>query len=176
MDCCRVLCQESGQQKGLKMSSTEYHQSMTVDVSNQLCRLIMKVMVLALESWHKGNPLVMGDFQWLNRVLLVHFCSLTLFGRTSACNKIFASCSKSSLQEQVKGKSQWSNQILTGKTAVKMKVVISDDWVYAVTVFMTSWYDMIWRTILTCAQKLTSSQLSLPHRTKQKRIMKKLKT
>jgi len=35
---------------------------------------------------------------------------------------------------------------------------------------------MIRRTILTCAQKLTSSQLSLPHRTKQKRIMKKLKT
>ena len=33
---------------------------------------------------------------------------------------------------------------------------------------------MIW-TILTCAQKLTSSQLSLPHGTKQKRIMKKLK-
>ena len=30
-------------------------------------------------------------------------------------------------------------------------------------------------TILTCAQKLTSSQLSLPHGTKQKRIMKKLK-
>jgi len=38
------------------------------------------------------------------------------------------------------------------------------------------WYDMIWWTILTCAQKLTSSQLSLPHGTKQKRIMKKLKT
>jgi len=87
----------------------------------------MKVMVLAWESWHRSNPLVMGDFQWLNRVLLVHFCSLTLFGRASACNKIFANCSKSSLQEQVKGKSQWSNQILTGKTAVKMKVVISDD-------------------------------------------------
>jgi len=31
-------------------------------------------------------------------------------------------------------------------------------------------------TILTCAQKLTSSQLNLPHGTKQKRIMKKLKT
>jgi len=30
--------------------------------------------------------------------------------------------------------------------------------------------------ILTCAQKLTSSQLCLPHGTKQKRIMKKLKT
>ena len=38
------------------------------------------------------------------------------------------------------------------------------------------WYDMIWWTILTCAQKLTRSQLSLPHGTKQKRIMKKLKT
>ena len=25
------------------------------------------------------------------------------------------------------------------------------------------WYDMIWWTILTCAQKLTCSQLSLPH-------------
>ena len=36
-------------------------------------------------------------------------------------------------------------------------------------------YDMIRWTILTCAQKLTSSQLSLPHGTKQKRIMKKLK-
>ena len=30
-------------------------------------------------------------------------------------------------------------------------------------------------TILTCAQKLTSSQLSMPHGTEQKRIMKKLK-
>ena len=30
-------------------------------------------------------------------------------------------------------------------------------------------------TILTCAQKLTSSQLNLPHGTEQKRIMKKLK-
>ena len=37
-------------------------------------------------------------------------------------------------------------------------------------------YDTIRWTILTCAQKLTSSQLSLPHGTKQKRIMKKLKT
>jgi len=36
-------------------------------------------------------------------------------------------------------------------------------------------YDTWW-TILTCAQKLTRSQLSLPHGTKQKRIMKKLKT
>ena len=35
-------------------------------------------------------------------------------------------------------------------------------------------YDMIRWTMLTCAQKLTSSQLSLPHGTKQKRIMKKL--
>jgi len=26
-----------------------------------------------------------------------------------------------------------------------------------------TWYDMIWWTILTCAQKLTCSQLSLPH-------------
>ena len=30
-------------------------------------------------------------------------------------------------------------------------------------------------TILTCAQKLTSSQLNVPHGTEQKRIMKKLK-
>jgi len=37
-------------------------------------------------------------------------------------------------------------------------------------------YDTIRLTILTCAQKLTSSQLNLPHGTKQKRIMKKLKT
>ena len=37
-------------------------------------------------------------------------------------------------------------------------------------------HDMIWWTILTCAQKLTRSQLSLPHGTKPKRIMKKLKT
>ena len=29
--------------------------------------------------------------------------------------------------------------------------------------------------ILTCTQKLTSSQLSLPHGTKQQRVMKKLK-
>jgi len=29
--------------------------------------------------------------------------------------------------------------------------------------------------IFMCAQKLTYSQLNLPHRTKQKRIMKKLK-
>jgi len=36
-------------------------------------------------------------------------------------------------------------------------------------------YDMIRWTILTCAQKLTSSRLSLPHGTKEKRIMKKLK-
>jgi len=36
-------------------------------------------------------------------------------------------------------------------------------------------YDTIRWTILTCAQKLTSSQLSLPHGTKQKRIMNKLK-
>jgi len=36
-------------------------------------------------------------------------------------------------------------------------------------------YDTIRWTILTCAQKLTSSQLSLPHGTKQKRLMKKLK-
>jgi len=34
---------------------------------------------------------------------------------------------------------------------------------------------MVYWPILTCAQKLTSSQLSLPHGTKQKRIMKKLK-
>ena len=34
---------------------------------------------------------------------------------------------------------------------------------------------MIRWTILTCAQKLTRSQLSLPHGTKQKRIMKKQK-
>jgi len=37
-------------------------------------------------------------------------------------------------------------------------------------------YDTIRRTILTCAQKLTISQLNLPHGTKQKRIMKKRKT
>jgi len=37
-------------------------------------------------------------------------------------------------------------------------------------------YDTIRLTILTCARKLTSSQLSLPHGTRQKRIMKKLKT
>jgi len=30
--------------------------------------------------------------------------------------------------------------------------------------------------MLTCAQKLTSSQFNLPHGTEQKRIMKKLKT
>jgi len=30
--------------------------------------------------------------------------------------------------------------------------------------------------ILTCAQKLANSQLNLPHGTKQKRVMKKLKT
>ena len=36
-------------------------------------------------------------------------------------------------------------------------------------------YDTIRWTILTCAQKLTSSQLNLPHGTEQKRIMKKLK-
>jgi len=36
-------------------------------------------------------------------------------------------------------------------------------------------YDTIRLIILTCAQKLTSSQLNLPHGTKQKRIMKKLK-
>jgi len=41
--------------------------------------------------------------------------------------------------------------------------------------FITIRYDTIRWTILTCAQKLTSSQLSLPHGTKQKRIMKKLK-
>ena len=35
--------------------------------------------------------------------------------------------------------------------------------------------DTIRLTILTCAQKLTSSQLNLPHGTEQKRIMKKLK-
>jgi len=32
-----------------------------------------------------------------------------------------------------------------------------------------------WTIILTCAQKLTSSQLNLPHGTKQKRVMRKLK-
>ena len=37
-------------------------------------------------------------------------------------------------------------------------------------------YDTIRWTILTCAQKLTISQLNLPHGTKQKRIMKKRKT
>ena len=36
-------------------------------------------------------------------------------------------------------------------------------------------YDTIRLTILTCTQKLTSSQLNLPHGTKQKRIMEKLK-
>jgi len=36
-------------------------------------------------------------------------------------------------------------------------------------------YDITRLTILTCAQKLTSSQLNLPHGTEQKRIMKKLK-
>ena len=36
-------------------------------------------------------------------------------------------------------------------------------------------YDTIRLTTLTCAQKLTSSQLNLPHGTEQKRIMKKLK-
>jgi len=34
---------------------------------------------------------------------------------------------------------------------------------------------MIRWTILMCAQKLTNSQLNLPHGTEQKRIMKKLK-
>jgi len=38
------------------------------------------------------------------------------------------------------------------------------------------WYDMIWYTIFVCIQKLTNSQLNLPHRTKQKWVMKKLKT
>jgi len=42
---------------------------------------------------------------------------------------------------------------------------------------MSSQYDMIWWTILTCAQKLTCSQLSLPHGNQtKKRITKKLKT
>jgi len=36
-------------------------------------------------------------------------------------------------------------------------------------------YDTTRLTILTCAQKLTSSQLNPPHGTEQKRIMKKLK-
>ena len=34
-------------------------------------------------------------------------------------------------------------------------------------------YDTIRWTILTCAQKLTSSQLNLPHGPEQKRVMKK---
>ena len=37
-------------------------------------------------------------------------------------------------------------------------------------------YDTIRYTIVTCTQKLTNSQLNLPHGTKQKSIMKKLKT
>ena len=37
-------------------------------------------------------------------------------------------------------------------------------------------YDTIRWVILTCAKKLTSSQLRLPHGTKQKVVMKKLKT
>jgi len=36
-------------------------------------------------------------------------------------------------------------------------------------------YDTIRLTILTCAQKLTCSQLNLPHGTEQQRITKKLK-
>ena len=38
------------------------------------------------------------------------------------------------------------------------------------------WYDTIQWTVLTCAQKLTSSQLNLLHGTKQKRIIKKPKS
>ena len=38
------------------------------------------------------------------------------------------------------------------------------------------WYDTIRWTTFTCAQKLTNSQLNLPHGIKQKRVMKKLKT
>jgi len=37
-------------------------------------------------------------------------------------------------------------------------------------------YDTIRYSIFMCAQKLTNSQLNLPHGTKQKRVMKKLKT
>ena len=37
-------------------------------------------------------------------------------------------------------------------------------------------YTIRYDGLLTCAQKLTSSQLSLPHGTKQKRVMKELKT
>jgi len=83
MNCCSVLCQvsvlgQSSGQQNLNFAVADYQARLSVDVSNQLCRLIMKVMVLAWESWCKGNPLVMGDFQWLNWVLLVHFCFLTL--------------------------------------------------------------------------------------------------
>jgi len=42
--------------------------------------------------------------------------------------------------------------------------------------FSSITYDMIRWTILTCAQKLTSSQLNLLHGTKQNKVMKKLKT
>jgi len=38
----------------------------------------------------------------------------------------------------------------------------------------TIWYDTMRYTIFTCAQKLTSSQLNLPHGTRQKRLTKKL--
>jgi len=41
---------------------------------------------------------------------------------------------------------------------------------------VTIWYDTIRWTILTCAQKLTSSQLSLPHGTKQKKNNEETKT
>jgi len=40
---------------------------------------------------------------------------------------------------------------------------------------LIAFYDTIRLTILTCAQKLMSSQLNLPHGIKQKRITKKLK-
>jgi len=57
-------------------------------------------------------------------------------------------------------------------------------WVVSLTYDMVDWltqlrflrYDTTRWSILTCAQKLTCSQLNLPHGTKQKRIMKKLKT
>jgi len=45
----------------------------------------------------------------------------------------------------------------------------SDSWSLFIGLSPNIYIYDIWWTILTCAQKLTSSQLSLPHRTKQKR-------
>jgi len=63
----------------------------------------------------------------------------------------------------------WTTSKVIGK-------IISRDYIRAAAEYTIQYKNTIQCAILTCAQKLTRSQLNPPHGTKQKIVMKKLKT